>query len=1057
MRRLFKQGLTALALSLASTGAWAQGAVVQVGPVTPGETAVFVANGMLAGVNPSGGGGTGTGPITPSQITVSNSGLGICQNSTGGSPSLCSGFINGVPAISTPSSSLIMSIGGVQYALPASFNSGGGSGPVPGAPVVTTSLTVNNANLGATWANGLGTTLSEGFVGGIPTISTPSTSLNISIGGTTYALPAAFGGGGGGGGSGGCASCLPLSGGTLTGLLIASAGVKLPDNQLLTMSTDGTRTLSWQASSNTFTFQNAPVQFNAGAQLTDGQSFIFNATEGTAIALYDTTLNRVRFENVPVQIDNSLYIPGGNVIASGTVAAGDGLLVTGAYSGYTNPGLNFSTSTFASGAPAIILGDNNAISFSTAATGFQLASSTTSPQKWQLTWNGAPIFSVDSNGNLTCAGTGCSSSAAQTFSNVTVTGNQTISGTLGVGGASTFTGAVTLPSLNTSNASLPLNIGGVAYALPAMWNTILASGAKCDGVTDDTAAISAYFSTLTAGSYVTVPAGKQCLINSGNLVVPENVIVAGLSGALGSTTIQQLSYSSGFIINPTYTIVTNLGSQLRDLFIQPTGLISNPTSGQVITAVAAWGASSSVGVTVPAQQSRGVILRDLFIIGFNTAIKAFGGDFNIQNVSFDCYNGLDISGAGDNTYIDDMRGEPFYALSTTSTSGSWARPGIAFNLHDNNTGTFLTRDFSYMYASGLVFANTGVSVVSNSGFEWNDANGNGITQTTGIRWIFHNAETSIHLGYATGFANAASVESTGEIIMDTPTLANNTDGGTGIYLGGQSATPATVTIAGTPAVGNTVTLTITSSAITGSPLTLPAYTVVGGDTATTIAAALAQIVNASPPLIGARFFGNDITGVLSIYWPGSVTATVTKAVTGGVTATIGTGTANSGSYGSIIGLDAAAGNTPYITAGDSTGISGRWTISAPFFTNVVTLPSNWLSLPSSSESPQLVLSGIPWSKNPTVTTNGCGATAQGFSNGTDASGVIAVGTTAGPTSITACAVVFVTQFPWTPKGITVTTDAPGVTVYPSAFSSTGFTVTASGDLTSKHIFYTVIP
>src|ERR1700722_3677676 len=150
MNRLLRPGLMALALSLVSTTVWAQGAVVQIGPVVPGTSAVWVANGMIAQGTTSGGGGS-TSPVNTTLLTVSNSGVGICQNSTGGSPSLCSGFINGIPAITTPSSSLIMSIGGINYSLPAAFNTGGG-GLTPGAPLVTTSLTVNNANLGVTLA-----------------------------------------------------------------------------------------------------------------------------------------------------------------------------------------------------------------------------------------------------------------------------------------------------------------------------------------------------------------------------------------------------------------------------------------------------------------------------------------------------------------------------------------------------------------------------------------------------------------------------------------------------------------------------------------------------------------------------------------------------------------------------------------------------------------------------------------------------------------------------------------------------------------------------------------
>jgi hypothetical protein len=817
--------------------------------------------------------------------------------------------------------------------------------------------------------------------------------------------------------------------------LISGGPIQLYDTVPLVLSTDLTAQLAYDPSSSTMHFSNKPLRVDLGLMVPDGQAVILDATEQRARLTYDQTLGSVRLQNIPLQVDAGLKVPGGDVGIGGQVTVGNGLRVVGNYSGgLANAPLNFSGATIASGTPAIVVPDNTPVSFGTT-NGFQIGSNTggTAPA-FQLSYNGAVKFAVDQAGNMTCAGTGCSPTSSQTI----------------------FSSGITTPSITTASAQLALSVGGVTYNIPAALHSILASGAKCDGVTDDTIAINNYFATLTTGSRVEVP--SPCLINSGNLVIPVNVIVAGTGGAQGFNfpAGTQFSNSPGFIVNPTYSIVTNYGSQLLNLMIQTPGLLGTPTSAQAISAVNAWGAASSIGITVPSGGSRGVVLRDLFVIGFNTAVQARGGSFNVQNLQYDCYNGLDIAGAGDNTYIDNMRGEPYYSLGTSSGSGAWARPGTAFNIHDGNTGVFLSRAFAYMFANGLVLANTGGTTVSNSGFEWNDPLGNGQTNTTGIRWLFHNGNTSVHLSYANGFRTGFSVEATGEVIITSPTANNNSDGGTGIYLAGTTAIPATVTIAGTPSAGDTLGLTITSTAVAGSPLALPIYTVKAGDTPTIIGAAQAKLVNNNAALAAAHFYANNVNGVVTVYWPGAATATVSRTVTGGTTATIGSGAQNGGSYGVITAPDMATGAVPFISAGDTAAPTGRWTLASPFFTNATTLPTGWLSAPNGSESANLVLSGIPWSQNPTI--SACGATAGGFSNGTDLQGTVAVGNTTG-NSILTCTATYKTPYPWIPKGVQLTADVPGavLSVTSGTLTAIGFGVTSNVDLTNRHIMYTVIP
>lgn len=458
-------------------------------------------------------------------------------------------------------------------------------------------------------------------------------------------------------------------------------------------------------------------------------------------------------------------------------------------------------------------------------------------------------------------------------------------------------------------------------------------GAACDGVTDDTAAINAALSA-TPGGLFTIPANRYCLINSANLSVTPNSRVVGASSPFptGGATIP---LGSGFLVNPAYSVLMGSGTQLENLGVWRAGITPNPTAAQATSAVTQWGTETSVGVIIPANIG-GVTLKNLFVVGFNTGIKASSGQFSMQRIAGDNYNGLEVTTAGDNYYIDDTRFEPFYALSTSSTSGSWTRPGIAFNLHDGNTGGVLTRVFSYMWANGLVMNNIGVTQIGQSGFEWEAAHGNGMTGTKGIRWINHNSATSTNNTYSIGFDTAFSDEGGGEVIMNAPSsTANNLH----FYLGGQITNPVAVTFSGSPAVGNIVTVTITSAQITSSPLAI-SYTVKTGDSLSTIVAALSAQLYRNQPANAAGFFANPAANVLTVYWPATANATVSVVSSGSITTANSLGTTQVGSLGSIIGADVNdSGNPPVIQTVN--GVT-NWTIVTPFISNGTPTPSAYI-------------------------------------------------------------------------------------------------------------------
>jgi hypothetical protein len=549
-----------------------------------------------------------------------------------------------------------------------------------------------------------------------------------------------------------------------------------------------------------------------------------------------------------------------------------------------------------------------------------------------------------------------------------------------------------------------------------------ASGAAGDGLTDDSEAINAYLATLKDGGLVRLAAGKQYLINGANLVVPPNVTLQGLSSPQSPAGAISLSKASGMIINPAYTVVLGHGSQLRDLFIRRAGMIANPSAAQVIAAVGQWGQERSVGITIP-PHTGGVMITDVFIEGFNTCLKASAGQFSIQSLSGDCYNGLEVMHAGDNHYIDKVRFEPYYGLASPAASGSWARPGIAFNLHDGNTGTVLTRAFSFMYASGVVLNETGITQISDSDFEWQAKFGNGITGTKGLRWINHNSATSVIGTAALGFDTKFSDEGVGEVMMtavEAPASRTNTT----FNLAGAPAVPSAVTLGGRVSAGDLVSLSLTGPDLPGSPLTLH-YAVVAGDDISSIADELAHLVNANQALIASGVFAGVSSAVVTIKWPAAHSVAVNVTATGDITASIGTAPRPAGSSGAIIGANTigADGLHPIYTFGPKVL---SWHIDTPF-TGDNALPAHWVSVDPASID-RVALTGVRWSAHPELID--CGTNGPSLNEtATDASGTITEGS-----GVSECTLKFRTAWPWTPACIVAS---------PSGSALTGYRVTAA--------------
>jgi len=478
------------------------------------------------------------------------------------------------------------------------------------------------------------------------------------------------------------------------------------------------------------------------------------------------------------------------------------------------------------------------------------------------------------------------------------------------------------------------------------------SGVVGDGKTDDMKAINALLAELKQGGRVRLPPDRQYLIDSGDLIIPPGVRLAGSSSPMGGAEPGHRTRPGGFILNPAYTIRMGVGSQLDNLAVVAKGLLPDPSATQAIAAVAQWAGEKSVGITLP-RNAGGQTIQNVFVEGFNTCIKASVGRFSIQRVTGDCYNGLEVTAGGDNYYVDDVRFEPFYGLQLPAVSGAWARPGIAFNLHDGNTGSILTRVFSFMWANGLVFNNTGVAQVANSGFEWRPEFGNGVTGAVGVRWINHNAETSTDNLYINGFDTAFSDEGWGEVLIRAGSVGSARVAA--FNLGGGGPRAAAVAFAGRPAAGAAVELTLQTAAVrNGAPLTIRVGAA-AGDTDATLAMDLAQRIDAAQPLIAAGLFAGVKDGIVTVYGPPGVAMEVGARASGGVAASVEAAKGGPGSYGAVIAANVTS--TPAFVVG--AGIT-HWNIVAPYLGNG-NLQRNWLVADPAAMT-RVSLSGIPWSR-----------------------------------------------------------------------------------------------
>lgn len=225
-----------------------------------------------------------------------------------------------------------------------------------------------------------------------------------------------------------------------------------------------------------------------------------------------------------------------------------------------------------------------------------------------------------------------------------------------------------------------------------------------------------------------------------------------------------------------------------------------------------------------------------------------------------------------------------------------------------------------------------------------------------------------------------------------------------------SATPSIATITGTLTFGDGLQLIATSSALAGSPITIT-YTTKSADTVTTMAAGLVALINANPVLSAAGVLAGNLAGVITIYWPSTLSPTIvwTKNITGGATEAIAITTGAAGAGGAAVTtlFTGTLGNQALMTIAAGTQ-ANTWnvTLSPP-----TGLSEIYFGLPSAGFS-QALVNAINLGQNPqrgpssnfkaTVALPGVGAPTAGtsnFSGGTDGRAGVTTATMLGNVSL----------------------------------------------------------
>lgn len=223
-------------------------------------------------------------------------------------------------------------------------------------------------------------------------------------------------------------------------------------------------------------------------------------------------------------------------------------------------------------------------------------------------------------------------------------------------------------------------------------------GAVGDGVTDDTAAIQTALNSLGVGGGEVVLRHRYLL--DAQLTIPENCRLLGTFNPFGilpwQSTTQVHALASTLIVNPAYSITLSAGAQLENLSVIRKGTTVAEATTQ------AFSGKAIVGHGVEGNEMDGVVLRNLQILGFATAIDLDNTPRSILDfISGDNLNGIRCGTMYDVIRISNIHMWPFHTVGAAQTGAAHNRAGVAMYLATRNDIAEISNFFSYGYFRGI--------------------------------------------------------------------------------------------------------------------------------------------------------------------------------------------------------------------------------------------------------------------------------------------------------------------------------------------------------------------
>jgi hypothetical protein len=182
--------------------------------------------------------------------------------------------------------------------------------------------------------------------------------------------------------------------------------------------------------------------------------------------------------------------------------------------------------------------------------------------------------------------------------------------------------------------------------------SVRAYGAKCDGVTDDTAAFNTAQSAVGVGSPLSIPTAVCLVAVSGDLTVTGQII--GTDGA--DSWYANNSAAPYTLLHPAaHNIILGSHGGLHGLRVTRQGLGTPTNLGQVIDETLNYG-----GTGILINGGLDTFVENVMVIGFNQGILMTGGErASFRRVRGDDTNFLAIDACSDTCFVDRLEAWPF--------------------------------------------------------------------------------------------------------------------------------------------------------------------------------------------------------------------------------------------------------------------------------------------------------------------------------------------------------------------------------------------------------------